>query len=151
MVDETSMLDVPLMNALTKSVLDHAGLLLVGDVNQLPSVGPGQVLADIIASGSVPVARPTVVFRQAAESRIVVNAHLINRGRMPEGALRGGRLPLDRDRRAGGRRRQAGQGGDEAHPGPASTSIRYATYRCSPRLNAGCSTRGTSTTNSRPC
>ena len=89
-VDETSMVDVPLMNALTKAVPEHAGLLLVGDVDQLPSVGPGQVLADIIASGKVSVARLTEVFRQAAESRIVVNAHRINAGKMPEPAPRGG-------------------------------------------------------------
>ncbi|GJD96055.1 SF1B family DNA helicase RecD2 [Methylobacterium iners] len=88
-VDETSMLDVPLMNALTKAIPERAGLLLVGDVDQLPSVGPGQVLADIIASGCVPVARLTEVFRQAAESRIVVNAHRINAGKMPEPVLRG--------------------------------------------------------------
>src|SRR5215203_910601 len=83
-VDETSMVDVSLMNALTKSIPEHAGLLLVGDVDQLPSVGSGQVLADIIASGRIPVARLTEVFRQAAESRIVVNAHRINHGKMPE-------------------------------------------------------------------
>jgi exodeoxyribonuclease V alpha subunit len=83
-VDETSMVDVPLMNALTKAIPEHAGLLLVGDVDQLPSVGPGQVLSDIIASGQVAVARLTEVFRQAAESRIVVNAHRINQGQMPE-------------------------------------------------------------------
>ncbi|HEX2137591.1 MAG TPA: AAA family ATPase, partial [Microvirga sp.] len=76
-VDETSMVDVPLMNALTKAVPERAALLLVGDVDQLPSVGPGQVLADIIGSGRIPVARLTEVFRQAAESRIVVNAHRI--------------------------------------------------------------------------
>ena len=83
-VDETSMVDVPLMNALTKAIPSHAGLLLVGDVDQLPSVGSGQVLADIIASARIPVARLTEVFRQAAESRIVVNAHRINKGQMPE-------------------------------------------------------------------
>ncbi len=83
-VDETSMVDVPLMNALTRAIPEHAALLLVGDVDQLPSVGPGQVLADIIASGRIPVARLTEVFRQAAESRIVVNAHRINHGQMPE-------------------------------------------------------------------
>ena len=83
-LDEASMIDVPLMNALLKAVPGHAGLLLVGDVDQLPSVGPGQVLADVIASGAVPVARLTEVFRQAAESRIVVNAHRINAGQMPE-------------------------------------------------------------------
>ena len=83
-IDETSMVDVPLMNALLKAVPSNAGLLLVGDVDQLPSVGPGQVLADIINSGRVPVVRLTEVFRQAAESRIVVNAHRINTGQMPE-------------------------------------------------------------------
>ncbi|KLK93950.1 recombinase RecD [Microvirga vignae] len=83
-VDETSMVDVPLMNALSKAVPPHAGLLLVGDVDQLPSVGSGQVLADIIASERIAVARLTEVFRQAAESRIVVNAHRINKGQMPE-------------------------------------------------------------------
>jgi exodeoxyribonuclease V alpha subunit len=88
-VDETSMVDVPLMNALTKAVPEHAAVLLVGDVDQLPSVGPGQVLADIITSGRVPVARLTEVFRQAAESRIIINAHSINAGRMPKPAPRG--------------------------------------------------------------
>ena len=62
----------------------RGGLLLVGDVDQLPSVGPGQVLADIIGSGVVPVVRLTEVFRQAAASRIVVNAHRINPGEMPD-------------------------------------------------------------------
>ncbi len=83
-VDETSMVDVPLMNALTKAIPNQAGLLLVGDVDQLPSVGPGQVLSDIISSGQIPVARLTEVFRQAAESQIVVNAHRINHGQMPQ-------------------------------------------------------------------
>src|SRR5215207_495841 len=88
-IDEASMVDVPLMNALTRAVPEHAALLLVGDVDQLPSVGPGQVLADIITSGRIPVARLTEVFRQAAESRIVVNAHRINHGQMPEPIKRG--------------------------------------------------------------
>ncbi len=83
-VDETSMVDVPLANALLKAVPDGAALLVVGDVDQLPSVGPGQVLADLIGSGALPVVRLTEVFRQAAESRIVVNAHRINRGQMPD-------------------------------------------------------------------
>src|SRR4051794_10436144 len=83
-VDETSMLDVPLAHALLRAVPKRAALLLVGDVDQLPSVGPGQVLADVIASGAVPVVRLTEVFRQAAASRIVTNAHRINRGRMPD-------------------------------------------------------------------
>lgn len=83
-VDEASMVDVPLMAALTESIGPNAGLILIGDVDQLPSVGPGQVLADVINSGLVPVARLTEIFRQAEESRIVVNAHRINRGERPE-------------------------------------------------------------------
>ena len=83
-VDETSMVDVPLMRALLRALPDEAALLLVGDVDQLPSVGPGQVLADIIGSGALPVVRLTEVFRQAAESQVIVNAHRINEGRMPE-------------------------------------------------------------------
>ena len=83
-VDETSMVDVPLMRALLRALPDQAALLLVGDVDQLPSVGPGQALADIIASGAVSVVRLTEVFRQAAESRIIVSAHRINQGLMPD-------------------------------------------------------------------
>jgi exodeoxyribonuclease V alpha subunit len=83
-VDETSMVDVPLMRALLRALSDRAALLLVGDVDQLPSVGPGQVLADVIASSAVPVVRLTEVFRQAAESQIIVNAHRINQGLMPD-------------------------------------------------------------------
>ena len=83
-VDEASMVDVPLMHALLKAVPDHAALLIVGDIDQLPSVGPGQVLADIIGSGAVPVVRLTEVFRQAAKSRIIVNAHRINDGVVPD-------------------------------------------------------------------
>jgi exodeoxyribonuclease V alpha subunit len=83
-VDETSMVDVPLMRAVLRALPERAALLLVGDVDQLPSVGPGQVLGDIIASGAVPIVRLTEVFRQAAESRIIVNAHRINQGLMPD-------------------------------------------------------------------
>jgi exodeoxyribonuclease V alpha subunit len=83
-VDETSMVDVPLMRALLRALPDQAALLMVGDVDQLPSVGPGQVLADIIGAGTVPVVRLTEVFRQAAESQVIVNAHRINQGQMPE-------------------------------------------------------------------
>jgi exodeoxyribonuclease V alpha subunit len=72
------------MAAILKALPDEAALILVGDVDQLPSVGPGQVLADIIASGAVPVVRLTEIFRQAAESRIVSNAHRINQGQMPD-------------------------------------------------------------------
>jgi exodeoxyribonuclease V alpha subunit len=85
-VDEMSMIDVPLMHALMKAVPEHTALILIGDVDQLPSVGPGQVLADVIASAAVPVVRLIEVFRQAAESRIIVNAHRINQGMMPEWA-----------------------------------------------------------------
>jgi exodeoxyribonuclease V alpha subunit len=83
-VDEMSMVDVPLMYALVRAVPPHAAVLLVGDADQLPSVGPGQVLADIIESRAVPVVRLTEVFRQAGQSRIIVNAHRINRGEMPD-------------------------------------------------------------------
>ena len=83
-VDETSMVDVLLMHALLKAVPNNSALLVVGDVDQLPSVGPGQVLADMIASGAIPVVRLTEVFRQAAESQIIVNAHRINQGLMPD-------------------------------------------------------------------
>ena len=83
-VDETSMVDVMLMQALMKAVPDRAALLIVGDIDQLPSVGPGQVLADVISSGAVPVVRLTEVFRQAAQSQIIVNAHRINQGLSPE-------------------------------------------------------------------
>jgi exodeoxyribonuclease V alpha subunit len=74
------MIDVLLMQALLKAVPDRAALLVVGDIDQLPSVGPGQVLADIISSGAVPVVRLTEVFRQAAQSSIITSAHPINQG-----------------------------------------------------------------------
>jgi exodeoxyribonuclease V alpha subunit len=83
-VDETSMVDVILMQALMKAAPDNAALLIVGDIDQLPSVGPGQVLADVIASGAVPVVRLTEVFRQAAQSRIITSAHRINQGSIPD-------------------------------------------------------------------
>ena len=83
-IDETSMVDVMLMQALLRAVPDKAALLIVGDIDQLPSVGPGQVLADIMSSDAVPVVRLTEVFRQAAQSRIITNAHCINQGSMPD-------------------------------------------------------------------
>lgn len=79
-IDEVSMVDLPLMNALLKAVIPGTRLILVGDQNQLPSVGPGSVLKDIIASHCFPVVMLTKIFRQAGESDIVVNAHKINRG-----------------------------------------------------------------------
>jgi exodeoxyribonuclease V alpha subunit len=83
-IDESSMVDVTLMLSLLKAIPSSAGLLIVGDIDQLPSVGPGQVLADIISAGAVPVVRLTEVFRQAAQSRIITSAHLINEGRIPD-------------------------------------------------------------------
>ncbi|MCZ0964416.1 SF1B family DNA helicase RecD2 [Paracoccus benzoatiresistens] len=83
-VDESSMVDVPLMQSLMKALPTAAALLMVGDIDQLPSVGPGQVLADIIGSGAVPVVRLSEVFRQAAQSKIITSAHAINAGRMPD-------------------------------------------------------------------
>ena len=82
-VDEASMIDVVLMNALLRALPDAARLVLVGDVDQLPSVGPGNVLRDIIDSGEIPVVRLTQIFRQDEDSHIVRNAHLINDGGMP--------------------------------------------------------------------
>jgi len=82
-VDESSMIDLALANHLLKAVNVKSQLVLVGDVDQLPSVGAGTVLRDLINSGVVPVARLTQVFRQAAESLIVQNAHRINRGEFP--------------------------------------------------------------------
>lgn len=83
-VDEVSMVDLVLMNQLLRAVPTQAALLLVGDVDQLPSVGPGAVLADLIASEQLATLRLTEIFRQATASRIVVNAHRINAGRLPE-------------------------------------------------------------------
>ena len=83
-VDEASMIDAILMHHLLKAVPSHATLVLVGDVHQLPSVGPGNVLRDIIDSGSVPVVALNEIFRQARRSSIVVNAHRINRGLLPQ-------------------------------------------------------------------
>ncbi len=82
-VDEVSMLDVLLANKLVKAVAPGAHLLLVGDVDQLPSVGPGGVLRDLLGSGAIPSVRLTRIFRQAQHSGVVTNAHRINAGRLP--------------------------------------------------------------------
>ncbi|NLV40107.1 MAG: ATP-dependent RecD-like DNA helicase [Candidatus Hydrogenedentes bacterium] len=82
-VDEVSMVDIQLLSSVLEALPSFARLLLVGDVDQLPSVGAGSVLLDIIASGLVPVVRLDTVFRQAEESGIIANAHRINRGEMP--------------------------------------------------------------------
>jgi len=82
-VDECSMVDIPLMHHLLKALPEDGHLLLVGDVDQLPSVGPGSVLKDFIQSGCLSVVRLQEIFRQAAGSRIITNAHRINQGQMP--------------------------------------------------------------------
>ena len=78
------MIDIILMNSLLKAIPSHMRLLLVGDIDQLPSVGAGNVLRDIIDSGRVPVVRLTKIFRQAQSSRIIMNAHCINEGKFPD-------------------------------------------------------------------
>jgi exodeoxyribonuclease V alpha subunit len=83
-IDEASMLDLFLANSLIKAIALDSQLLLVGDIDQLPSVGPGNVLRDLIVSGQIPVVRLTQVFRQAQSSRIVSNAHRINQGQFPQ-------------------------------------------------------------------
>jgi exodeoxyribonuclease V alpha subunit len=83
-VDECSMMDVILANKLIKAIPDGAHLLLVGDVDQLPSVGAGEVLRDLLAANSIPRVRLTQIFRQAQQSGIVVNAHRINHGQPPQ-------------------------------------------------------------------
>jgi exodeoxyribonuclease V alpha subunit len=83
-VDEASMLDVLLANSLLRALKPGTHLLLVGDVDQLPSVGAGDVLREIIASGRVPVTRLTEIFRQAAGSEIITSAHQINQGEVPQ-------------------------------------------------------------------
>lgn len=82
-VDETSMVDTQLMYSLLKAIPSTARLILVGDIDQLPSVGPGNVLRDMIDSGAIPVVRLTEIFRQAKGSHIITNAHKINRGEFP--------------------------------------------------------------------
>ena len=82
-VDEVSMLDILLMNNLLKAIAEGTRVILVGDVDQLPSVGPGNVLKDIIESGMITIVRLNEIFRQAQESMIVTNAHMINKGEAP--------------------------------------------------------------------
>jgi exodeoxyribonuclease V alpha subunit len=82
--DEASMIDTPLMARFLAALPAEAHLLLVGDADQLPSVGPGRVLGDLLACGTVPAVRLTEIFRQAAASRIITSAHAINAGRLPD-------------------------------------------------------------------
>jgi exodeoxyribonuclease V alpha subunit len=88
-IDETSMVDIILMYNLLKAVPDTAVVILVGDVDQLPSVGAGNVLKDLIGSGAIHVVKLTRIFRQAQGSVIVMNAHRINHGEFPD--IKGGR------------------------------------------------------------
>lgn len=83
-VDECSMIDIILMYNLMKAIPKHMRLVLVGDIDQLPSVGAGNVLRDIIDSEKIPVVRLTRIFRQAQSSRIVMSAHSINQGYYPD-------------------------------------------------------------------
>ncbi len=126
-VDEASMLDCLLMNHLLKAIPMPATLVLVGDVDQLPSVGPGTVLEDIIASGQFPVVRLTEIFRQAKRSQIVVNAHQDPR-RSVSIHLVGGRRPagflLHRKGRPGRGPAGPGQALSRTHPGAVSTRSR---------------------------
>ncbi|MEE2778257.1 MAG: ATP-dependent RecD-like DNA helicase, partial [Acidobacteriota bacterium] len=83
-VDETSMVDVPLMASLLAALPESAAILMVGDADQLPPVGPGQVLADVLTCGRFAVAKLKEIFRQATESTIIINAHRVNNGEMPQ-------------------------------------------------------------------
>ncbi len=96
-IDEVSMVDIQLMASLLEAIPDGALLVLMGDADQLPSIGPGRVLDDLIACGRVPTFRLRQIFRQAGRSRIVINAHRIREGKMPQGAP-----PLDDSAGAGG-------------------------------------------------
>ena len=136
-VDEASMMDVILANKLVKAIPPGAHLLLVGDVDQLPSVGAGEVLRDLLAAGAIPRVRLTQIFRQAQQSGIVVNAHRINHGQPPQltgfgdfywftcepaRGLRPAPGGGDRQARRGHRR--------PPHPRQDSGSTRSATSRC---------------------
>ena len=79
-IDEMSMVDVFLMNYITKAIYKGTKLVLVGDSNQLPSVGPGSVLKDLIESEKIPTTNLDKIFRQAAQSKIILNAHQVNKG-----------------------------------------------------------------------
>jgi exodeoxyribonuclease V alpha subunit len=82
-IDESSMIDVFLMSSLVRAIPPEATLILVGDIDQLPSVGPGNILRDLIGSGKIPVSFLRHIYRQGEDSSIVLNSHLINRGKMP--------------------------------------------------------------------
>lgn len=93
-VDEASMIDISLMHNLLKAIPTSAAMFIVGDIDQLPSVGPGAVLNDVMVSGVINTVRLTEIFRQAASSKIITNAHKVNEGRMPDFDLASGRDEL---------------------------------------------------------
>lgn len=95
-VDEASMIDIFLMKALLEGISKNARLILIGDADQLPSVGAGNVLSDMILSGAFALVKLTEIFRQAAESMIITNAHKINNGEMPKVNVKDGDFYLDR-------------------------------------------------------
>ena len=128
------MLDLILANKLVKAVPPGAHLLLVGDVDQLPSVGAGEVLRDLLAADTIPRVRLTQIFRQAQQSGVVVNAHRINAGQPPVFGEHPRLLPVPR-RRAGGHRRAGGRPGRPADPAPVRHRPR-GTSRCWPRCTA---------------
>lgn len=129
------MVDVRMCDALLRAIPDGKRVLFVGDVDQLPSVGPGAVLFDMIASEVVPVVRLTKIFRQAETSRIILAAHAVNRGELPESGERGER----RVRFFHGALKERGEhGADRTRAGRDTNSqensawIRCVTCRCSP-------------------
>ena len=134
-VDECSMIDVPLANQLLKAIASRSAVIFVGDVDQLPSVGPGQFLTDLIDSGAVPVIRLTEVFRQAATSRIVRSAHQINQGLFPSLPASGRSLGLLHDPCRGARSDRTDAWSISSRRGcqRSSASIRCATSRCCAR------------------
>ena len=142
-VDEASMLDVSLAHSLVRAVPPGGRLVLVGDVDQLPSVGPGRVLADVIDSRAVEVVRLHEIFRQAQQSLIVVNAHRVNRGELPilappaagpaAGRRRKAGSPATSSSSIGARRRRCWRRSSTWSPSaspPASASTRWPTCRC---------------------
>ena len=134
-VDEASMLDLPMADALAQAIAPGTRLILVGDVDQLPSVGPGAVLRDVIASRQLPCVRLRQIFRQAARSLIVTNAHRINEGEPPLTPAAGDGRRLLRRRAPRPRARAATRSSSSsprASPS-ASASIPRATSRCSRR------------------
>jgi len=125
-VDEASMLDVNLAASLLRALSSTTSLLLVGDVDQLPSVGPGDLLRDLIASGVVPVARLDVVFRQARASLIVRNAHRINHGEFPIAPTGNGGGGGDREEEAAEEDTAEGPGGDAEENEPEEPETQVA-------------------------